>query len=283
MSEMYLDGIQIDYIETLEGAGFKFNNPNVKHFAAAVRLASKSAFFFCGRSFHRALRELSREPFFFCVARSAAAWQRCSCKLAVLPPVCLEASKNENRFGPVRSRQSGTSPGNSAPHSGIEPPLPNSVARTWRFFRSCASADTLPLDLLERPEFPRSRTRCVSCLAREGIAPYPWSVIRHVSPDAPASPSPTPPPCSQPAKSSFEQHKMLLPTYDVFDESRYFEPARQRTVFAWPEKLGITVCEDIWNDKNFWARRRYDAIRSPNSSRREPRSCQYLRFSLHHR
>src|SRR6266851_4432066 len=30
MSEMYLDGIEIDYIETLEGAGFKFNNPNVK-------------------------------------------------------------------------------------------------------------------------------------------------------------------------------------------------------------------------------------------------------------
>ena len=30
MSEMYLDGVQIDYIETLEGAGFKFNNPNVK-------------------------------------------------------------------------------------------------------------------------------------------------------------------------------------------------------------------------------------------------------------
>jgi iron-sulfur cluster assembly accessory protein len=30
MSEMYLDGVSIDYIETLEGAGFKFNNPNVK-------------------------------------------------------------------------------------------------------------------------------------------------------------------------------------------------------------------------------------------------------------
>ena len=30
MSEMYLDGVQVDYVETLEGAGFKFNNPNVK-------------------------------------------------------------------------------------------------------------------------------------------------------------------------------------------------------------------------------------------------------------
>src|SRR5262252_6161767 len=30
MSSMYLDGVEIDYIETLEGAGFKFNNPNVK-------------------------------------------------------------------------------------------------------------------------------------------------------------------------------------------------------------------------------------------------------------
>ncbi len=60
-------------------------------------------------------------------------------------------------------------------------------------------------------------------------------------------------------KVVFEQSKMLLPTYDVFDESRYFQPAAQQTAFSvGPEKLGITICEDVWNDKNFWATRRYE-------------------------
>ena len=53
-------------------------------------------------------------------------------------------------------------------------------------------------------------------------------------------------------------HKMLLPTYDVFDEDRYFEPATQPQILdlqGW--RLGISICEDIWNDRDFWARRRY--------------------------
>ena len=57
----------------------------------------------------------------------------------------------------------------------------------------------------------------------------------------------------------FEQSKMLLPTYDVFDESRYFQPAERQTIFGFNgEQLGITICEDVWNDKNFWANRLYD-------------------------
>jgi len=60
-------------------------------------------------------------------------------------------------------------------------------------------------------------------------------------------------------KVVFEQRKMLLPTYDVFDESRYFQPAAVQKIFGFAdEKLGITICEDVWNDKNFWAVRRYD-------------------------
>src|ERR1700674_1666342 len=52
---------------------------------------------------------------------------------------------------------------------------------------------------------------------------------------------------------------MLLPTYDVFDESRYFQPAERQSVFGFNgEQLGITICEDVWNDKNFWANLRYD-------------------------
>jgi len=57
----------------------------------------------------------------------------------------------------------------------------------------------------------------------------------------------------------FEQSKMLLPTYDVFDESRYFQPAERQTTYDFGnEHLGITICEDAWNDKNFWPNCLYD-------------------------
>ncbi|MGC2284041.1 MAG: NAD+ synthase [Candidatus Acidiferrum sp.] len=57
----------------------------------------------------------------------------------------------------------------------------------------------------------------------------------------------------------FEQSKMLLPTYDVFDESRYFQPAGKQFAYGFgKEQLGITICEDVWNDKNFWAECRYE-------------------------
>ncbi len=57
----------------------------------------------------------------------------------------------------------------------------------------------------------------------------------------------------------FEQNKMLLPTYDVFDESRYFQPAEKQCTFAFgSENLGITICEDAWNDVAFWPRQRYE-------------------------
>jgi NAD+ synthase/NAD+ synthase (glutamine-hydrolysing) len=53
-------------------------------------------------------------------------------------------------------------------------------------------------------------------------------------------------------------HKTLLPTYDVFDEDRYFEPAQHPGILDFGEwRLGISICEDIWNDRNFWQRRRY--------------------------
>jgi len=55
-----------------------------------------------------------------------------------------------------------------------------------------------------------------------------------------------------------EQHKRLLPFYDVFDEQRYFAPARaQQVVELDGVRLAITICEDAWNDKNFWSRRLY--------------------------
>jgi NAD+ synthetase len=47
----------------------------------------------------------------------------------------------------------------------------------------------------------------------------------------------------------FSSHKRLLPTYDVFDEVRYFEPGRSSSAFPFKGvQLGITICEDIFND-----------------------------------
>jgi NAD+ synthase (glutamine-hydrolysing) len=57
----------------------------------------------------------------------------------------------------------------------------------------------------------------------------------------------------------FVQSKMLLPTYDVFDESRYFDPARsQKLLPAGSKQFALTICEDAWNDKHFWHRRLYN-------------------------
>jgi len=53
-------------------------------------------------------------------------------------------------------------------------------------------------------------------------------------------------------------NKTLLPTYDVFDERRYFEPGRGcgRVVVA-GRRIGVTICEDVWNDKSFWTDHRF--------------------------
>ncbi|MGF1568606.1 MAG: NAD+ synthase [Nodosilinea sp.] len=57
-------------------------------------------------------------------------------------------------------------------------------------------------------------------------------------------------------------HKQLLPTYDVFDEDRYFEPGLGASIVVLPDgqselRIGITICEDLWNDEEFWGGRRY--------------------------
>ena len=56
----------------------------------------------------------------------------------------------------------------------------------------------------------------------------------------------------------FTQHKSLLPTYDVFDEPRYFDPAPEDPVVKFKDKiLGISICEDAWNDPALWHRPTY--------------------------
>jgi len=69
-------------------------------------------------------------------------------------------------------------------------------------------------------------------------------------------------------------HKRLLPTYDVFDEGRYIEPGRRSLVLRIAgRRVGVTICEDIWNDKTFWKRPLY-----PTDPVAEIRS---LRLDLH--
>ena len=59
-------------------------------------------------------------------------------------------------------------------------------------------------------------------------------------------------------KIIFEQHKMLLPTYDVFDESRYFVPGERQTIWEYRgRKIALAICEDAWNDKQYWHRPLY--------------------------
>jgi NAD+ synthase (glutamine-hydrolysing) len=62
----------------------------------------------------------------------------------------------------------------------------------------------------------------------------------------------------QDGKVAFLQSKMLLPTYDVFDEMRNFAPAKSQKLFPFCGKqMALTICEDAWNDKHFWNRRLY--------------------------
>jgi NAD+ synthase (glutamine-hydrolysing) len=59
-------------------------------------------------------------------------------------------------------------------------------------------------------------------------------------------------------KILIKQNKTLLPTYDVFDEARYFDMAAKIDVVPFKDEiLGITICEDAWNDEELWPKRYY--------------------------
>lgn len=62
----------------------------------------------------------------------------------------------------------------------------------------------------------------------------------------------------QRGKLVFDYVKILLPFYDVFDESRYFEPGNSLGLYELGgSRLAVTICEDIWNDKHFWKKQLY--------------------------
>lgn len=115
-----------------------------------------------------------------------------------------------------------------------------------------------PQDLLERPAFIDRNHSQVAALAK--AIPLP-SIVGYVgkAQDNTGKPVANCAGLLANGKIVFEQRKMLLPTYDVFDETRYFQPAHSQSVIRLNEQqLGISICEDCWNDKNFWAQRLYE-------------------------
>jgi NAD+ synthase (glutamine-hydrolysing) len=115
-----------------------------------------------------------------------------------------------------------------------------------------------PRDLVERPSFVTHNRQTVEQIAAEtrGIAVICGLVTpaaAHTGKSVMNSAA-----LLQDGKIAFLQSKMLLPTYDVFDEMRNFAPAKNQTLFpfcGW--QMALTICEDAWNDKHFWNKRLY--------------------------
>lgn len=117
-----------------------------------------------------------------------------------------------------------------------------------------------PADLLEKPDF-LSRCRAAVDELAAATAELPTAVLAGAALPAPSDagkPAVNAAVLMDEGKILLEQHKRLLPFYDVFDEQRYFTPARQQRVVPLDGlPLAISICEDAWNDKAFWLRRLY--------------------------
>jgi len=119
-----------------------------------------------------------------------------------------------------------------------------------------------PRDLLSKPAFLRQNQVALERLAKRGgraVAVVGYASVNETNSGRPARNSAA---VLRDGQVAALRHKTLLPTYDVFDEDRYFEPATDNTpVEILGKKIGITICEDIWNDEVFLNDRRYG--RSP--------------------
>ncbi len=118
-----------------------------------------------------------------------------------------------------------------------------------------------PRDLLERPWFIKKIEKAIEELIRISQE-YPQTGILFGAPQP--TRKKTGKGLSNTALFIFKgkildrQHKSLLPTYDVFDETRYFDPATEIHVIPFKKHiLGISICEDAWNDPDLWPRRFY--------------------------
>jgi len=117
-----------------------------------------------------------------------------------------------------------------------------------------------PADFLEKPSF---LARCRTAVEELAIATrnMTTAVLVGVALPAPADsgkPAVNAAVLLDKGKVLLEQHKRLLPFYDVFDEQRYFTSAKEQKVVELDGlRLAISICEDAWNDKNFWRERLY--------------------------
>jgi NAD+ synthase/NAD+ synthase (glutamine-hydrolysing) len=115
-----------------------------------------------------------------------------------------------------------------------------------------------PRDLVERPSFVARNRETVEQIAAEthGIAVICGLVTPAKSETGKSAMNSAA--LLQDGKIAFLQSKMLLPTYDVFDEMRNFAPAKSQDLFSFcGNQMALTICEDAWNDKLFWPKRLY--------------------------
>jgi NAD+ synthetase len=115
-----------------------------------------------------------------------------------------------------------------------------------------------PQDLLERSAFVADHDKALQDLIRKisGIGIICGHLEKHT--DDTGKPLHNSVSIIENGRILFTAHKRLLPTYDVFDEARYFEPGRRSKSYLYKGlNLGITVCEDIWNDKGSFPQKLY--------------------------
>ena len=115
-----------------------------------------------------------------------------------------------------------------------------------------------PRDLVERPSFVARNRETIEQIAAEtrGIAVICGLVTPAHSETGKSVMNSAA--LLQDGKVVFLQSKMLLPTYDVFDEMRNFAPAKSQDLFSFcGNRMALTICEDAWNDKLFWPKRLY--------------------------
>ena len=115
-----------------------------------------------------------------------------------------------------------------------------------------------PMDLLEKESLVEHNCAAVEKLAKQ--APKMGVIVGFVkkNPHQPGMPLLNCAGLLTGGKLAFTQGKTLLPSYDVFDETRYFQsPQRTKKTLFRNQEVGISICEDIWNDKDFWERRLY--------------------------
>jgi NAD+ synthase (glutamine-hydrolysing) len=115
-----------------------------------------------------------------------------------------------------------------------------------------------PRDLVERPSFVARNRESAERIAAEtrGIAVI-CGLVTPAESDTGKSVMNSAA-LLQDGRIAFVQSKMLLPTYDVFDEMRNFAPAKSQDLFPFcGNRMALTICEDAWNDKQFWAKRMY--------------------------